>query len=264
MASYYAGYAHALRRNAELDLSERAIRKAIELERKKARPTLDLGFTLNQLASTLLSLGRLDEALIAAEEGLAVRAAIVDEKHVEVLASQGIIARIYVLMGRFDDAYALHQKRLRAIKEVYGTEHYYYAGTLSSLGDISLQKSKVEVAQQHYTEALEFLQRIMPNHYGIASPLIGLGRVKLMQNAPKEAIDYLKRAVKIMDTLDMQDHQYSAQAIGYYGVALILTGKVKEGKELQQQALASYERLYGNQSMRLRLFSRAMNKLVAP
>jgi serine/threonine-protein kinase len=264
MASYYAGYAHALRRSAELELSEIAVRKAIELERKKARPTLDLGHSLNQLASTLISLGRLDEALEAAQEGLVVRAGIVDNNHIEVLASRGIVARIYVRMERFDDAYTMQQQILRTCKEVYGTEHSYYLSTLVKLGNISLQKLQIEVAQKHYTEALEILQNIMPNHYGVASANIGIGRVKLMQSMPEEATDYLKQAIDIMSTLNMQDHYYNAQAIGYYGVALILTGKVEEGKKLQQQALASYEGLYGDQSMQLRKFSRAMNDIVSP
>jgi serine/threonine protein kinase len=264
MAAYYASYAHALRGSAEFYSSEIAIRKAINLERKKNRPTLDLGHSLNQLASTLITLGRLEEALQAAKEGLAVRAAIVDEQHVEVLASQGIIARVYYYMQRFEEALSVHQTRLKAIKEVYGTEHRYYAGTLVVLGNIYLETSQIALAQQHFSKAHDIFQRIKPNHYAVASPLIGLGRTALKQNAPKEALVHLKQALDIMNKSNMQEHRYNAEAMGYYGVAWQQFGEQEKGQSFKQQALAMYEKLYGRQSIQLKAFSRQLNATTIP
>jgi len=215
---------------------------------------LDLGYSLNQLASTLINLGRLEEALDAAKEGLAIRTSIVGEKHVEALASQGIVARVYDYMNRLDDSFAIQQQRLKIIKQVYGQEHPYYASTLASIADIYLRQSNLNLSEQNFEQSLQIMQRVMPEHFLLASPHIGLGRIALKQNQHQEAISLFQTASSIMDTIDVQDHVMKAQAVGFYAIALIASGQVEEGEKLKQDALNMYLRLHNESSIQFDAF----------
>lgn len=260
MATYYVGYAHALRRTGEFELSEYNIRKAITLERKNTPPSLDLGYSLNQLASTLINLGKLEEALDAAKEGFVIRASIVGEEHVEALASQGIIARVYDYMNRLDESLTIQQQRLKIIKQVYGQEHPYYASTLASIADIYLRQSNLNLSEQNFEESLQIMQRVMPEHFLLAKPHIGLGRIALKRNQHQKAISLFQTASSIMDTIDVQDHVMKAQAVGFYAIVLIASGQIEEGEKLKQDALNMYLRLHNENSIQFNAFVRALDE----
>ena len=254
LATYYVGYAHSLRRVGQLEASERNLLKAIALERQQPNPTLDLGYSLNQLASTLISLGRLEEALVFAKEGLEIRRSIVGDKHVETLASQGIVARVYKYLSQFDNALEIHQKRSVFIEEVYGQEHSYYAGVVLSIADLYLSKSELALSQQYFEEGLSLVLKTTPNHFRLALPHVGLGRIFYQQGDYQTAITHFKKAIEIMENLDMRNHSYRADALGFYGNALIQTSQVNKGEQLKEEAIQMYIRIYGEQSIQLRAF----------
>ncbi|WP_371192884.1 tetratricopeptide repeat protein [Glaciecola sp. SC05] len=254
MAAYYVGYAHSLRRIGRLDLSEQNLRKAIALERQKPNLTLDLGYSLNQLASTLIRMGRLEEALVSAQEGLEIRRNIVGNKHVETLASQGIVARVHKYLRQFDNALEIHQERAVAIEEVYGREHSYYAGVVLSIADLYLSKSDLVVSQQYFEEGLRLFLKTTPNHFRLAIPYIGLGRIKYKQGDYQAAITHFKTAIEIMENLDMYNHSFRAEALGFYGNALIQTSQAEQGEKLKEEATQMFMRIYGEQSIQLSAF----------
>ena len=260
ISTYYVGYAHSLRRISAHALAEENLRKAIAIERRQSTPSLDLGYSLNQLASTLNNSGRLEEALEAALEGLDIRRSIVGDKHIETLSSQGIVSRIYVAMGRWDDALAIQQQRMAAIQEVYGTEHGYYASVLSSLGHIYRNKGEYETAREYLSKGFSVFDLAMPNHFIKADPLVGLGRLSIAINELEEAKSFFIQAQEILKRLGDRDHELKAQALGYLGKVILLTGQNVEGEQMQKQALAMYARMYGEDSRFYAQFAKAISQ----
>ncbi len=157
----------------------------------------------------------LDRELSALEE--AVRTDPTD------LASRGRLADLYLAAERYDDAIAQYT-------EIIGTGKQDEAGYVSR-GRAYELKGELEAAAADYTKVVEIAS---PNEMANVDPMLqtsyyGLGAISLQQEKPKEAIDYLLKALAIKRT--------DADAMNLLGAAYVQAGTPEKALEPLRKAV---------------------------
>ncbi len=131
---------------------------------------------------------------------------------------------------------------------------------LSSLGHIYRNKGEYETAREYLSKGFSVFDLAMPNHFIKADPLVGLGRLSIAINELEEAKSFFIQAQEILKRLGDRDHELKAQALGYLGKVILLTGQNVEGEQMQKQALAMYARMYGEDSRFYAQFAKAISQ----
>jgi CHAT domain-containing protein/Tfp pilus assembly protein PilF len=123
---------------------------------------------LSVQASFLFSQGQYKEAFPLAERALAIREALLDPTHPDVLKSLRALGWNYMAQDRYAEATLLFERAFKASRQTFGTDH---AETLLYLNQLAflyaLQKRSLE-AEQFYRESLEIKRRL----YGETDPKV--------------------------------------------------------------------------------------------
>jgi tetratricopeptide (TPR) repeat protein len=139
-------YDHAGRADLALEPLQQAIRRFEQLEGEDARGNLSAA--LGDLANAYMTLGRFDEALQAAEGGLAIERELKRER--EIAASLGRIASILANMHRYTDAEARYAEALQAAQA---------AGDWELQGTTLQHQGILQLRQDHYARAVELFKQ---------------------------------------------------------------------------------------------------------
>ncbi len=228
----------------------------------------------NNLATTLKSLGRVQEAVEHWEQCLRIK-----PDYAEAHCNLGYT---WQQMGKIEEAIAQYEQALRSkpdfaeahnnlgtvllqegrVSEALGQYEQAlrsnpdYAEAHNNLGTVLLQEGKVNSALGQYEQALRSKPDYAEAHYNLGIALVRLGRVQ-------EAVGHWEQALRIKP--DYAEVQYSlgttlqqagrvTEAVGHYeqalrsnpdyaeahynlGVALGQTGRIREAMEHWQQAL---------------------------
>lgn len=246
----YFGYGHSLRGTGQYEASVEVLQRGIELHRELGmQPDLELAHGLNQLASTLLKLERLDPALIAAKRGLQIRQDIYSGPHIEIAASMGIVANIYSTLGQVEEALSIRLQMLDIVGETLGEEHPFYGVVLNVIGKLNVMLLRYDIAKDFFTRSHQQMQISYPNgHANQAHPLLGLGQIALIEKDDNAALKYLRQSVEIFDDKLQIDHPTKARALAFYGVALRRDQQISAGNAMFERGITMMKTLYDEQS----------------
>ncbi|MEM8557788.1 MAG: tetratricopeptide repeat protein, partial [Bacteroidota bacterium] len=110
--------------------------------------------SLGQAAVALAGDGRTAEAVVLAEEEVALRGDVQGGEHPGMATSLHNLAAIYADLQRYDEAEARYEQALSLYETHLGPDHPEVAGTLGNLGDLYHTTGR-------YTEAVPLLQRAL-------------------------------------------------------------------------------------------------------
>lgn len=150
----FAQLGHAYRNLEEYEASLSFLQRALTLARTTyGDQHLETGYLLNQSASTLRHMGRPEEALGYALEGLEIRR-IVHGISPDLGASLGLVSLIYLDLGEFDQAEAYRRECLDTLLQSVGDQHPYIAASYGSLASILAAKQDWPRAIDLYGRAI--------------------------------------------------------------------------------------------------------------
>eukprot|EP00439_Symbiodinium_sp_Y106_P041960 s2471_g5.t1 len=198
------------------------------------------------MARTLRSLGRFEEALQMGQEVLAARTEALGARHPDTLATQGNMASTLKSLGRFEEALQMEQEVLAARTEALGARHPHtlsaqgnMAATLGSLGrfEEALQMDQEVLAAR--TEALGARHPDTLRAQGnMAYTLRSLGRLEEALQMEQEVLAARTEALGAPhpDTLATQ---------GNMAATLWSLGRFEEALQMDQEVLAALTEALG-------------------
>ncbi|RME86400.1 MAG: DUF1670 domain-containing protein [Caldilineae bacterium] len=216
-------WARVLNWSARLEESLQTLQRALEVSQQVGEPLL-LAHTHRELTDTLVGLGRHNEALIHANQALAIYRELEEHRgETDCLNLQAVIATEQNDLSRAHELYRQELELCRAMGFLYGE-----ARILLNVGNLYNLQGKPCQALQHYEEAVNTF-RLIRSRRGEA--LARLNRASLrtglfgVDNAVLEDIDFAyEYAAEVSDRITR------AQSIGLLGLGHFVRGEWEEAR----------------------------------
>jgi tetratricopeptide (TPR) repeat protein len=215
-------------------------------EARKAPVDRELLATVRLNAANVLSrTGKIDEALAAADESLALRVEMFGERHVKTVPSY--IIRAYVLMaaGRWDDAIAASEKAAALERELAGGDSRRLAAIYRAMGLAAERKGDNDAARAGFAAALEVQERLLPDdHYSLAVTRSNLASTMMAQGEYEASLELLMKAWRVHEA-NSEGEPSRSRAIAEVNIAWchLRLDRPSEGLEWAEEALRGAERV---------------------
>jgi tetratricopeptide (TPR) repeat protein len=194
----------------------------------------NLAVALGDLANASRNAGRLDEALAAAERGLAVHRELGHDR--EVAADLIRTGLILAQQGRFGDADVLYHEAIDAAR--HAGDRQLEGSVLQNLGSLATDRGRYAEAAERYRDALKLFQEA--NDEGAVMRTCNLlGSVEQIAGRLAEARSWYERSREIAE--QRQEPQYLAQALQNLGIILQKEGDLARDKGDEKTAKRRFE-----------------------
>lgn len=220
--------------DGEGELAARHYEQALELERGR-KDGRGVPRALRSLASSLVNLGRSEEALPLYEEALAMDRGFGNSLG-ECAALRGL-AKAALHIGELDRAGELYSQALALARSI-GDRHYVAYG-LAGLGEVARQRGRLDEAEALYQEGLDLCRRI-GSQPGIASALQHLATIALASGKPDRSEELYREALEIDRRLN------NKRGIAFSLAGLGATAVMRQDRERGVRILGAAERLIGS------------------
>jgi tetratricopeptide (TPR) repeat protein len=125
------------------------LRRALALDRKLLGPAHpEVGATDQLLAASLLSLGKVTEALVAAREALAILSIKLGSDHPRTARAASTLADVLRAAGQFQEAERLYRQALSIDEKAFGSQHPATQDDIRNLAQFLRQRGKLGEAAQ--------------------------------------------------------------------------------------------------------------------
>lgn len=154
----------------------------------------------------------------------------------------------YYLYERFQDNQAelLHQRALRLLEQLLGSEHPQVAESLCKLAFLHRAQGKYEQAEPLFWQALRlFEQALGPEHLQVADPLTGLAILCKAQGKYEQAEPLYQRALQIREQALGPEHPDVAPPLNNLALLYCDMGKYEQAEQLGRRALHLFEQALG-------------------
>jgi tetratricopeptide (TPR) repeat protein len=198
--------------------------------------------SLDALAGTQVDLGRYAEA----EESYQ-RAAKIQEKDPAALALTLLdLGRLYLLMGKPDEAMSLLKRSLEIHEKAWGPEDPRLVADLEAFAKASAAKSDFDSAEEALKRALTLRQKALsPAHPDIANSLTQLADLYQTSGKAKEAQEYYQKAFKIQNNFLSNADFRSLPVLHAAAMTEFKLGKLKDAEALLNTILKVRKETYG-------------------
>lgn len=138
--------------------------------------------------------------------------------------------------GRPEDATAHFERALHVYEQVYGARDYRVATTQYALARLYEDQNQYDNATLLYQDAISTYEAspMRALHLWKAYPRVGMGRTRLSQSRPADAVSYLEQALEIIRAELGDSDSRAALAQGLLGAAYAQTGQFSEAEPLLQ------------------------------
>lgn len=106
--------------------------------------------------------GKVDEAIVAANEAIALYDDVYGPQHADTVPAIGNIGFALHATGRFAEAYDWHNRAFAITERVYGHDHARAIPALSNLAAAAHAMGDVTLAKRHYADS----ERVIKTHFG--------------------------------------------------------------------------------------------------
>ncbi|QGA15967.1 hypothetical protein EYB26_003634 [Talaromyces marneffei] len=169
-----------------------------------------------------------------------------DDDHLNVSTITNRCGWYLYLMGKFEEAEAMHRRALVGREKVLGAEH---PDTLSSVGYLGLvleSQGKYEEAEAMHRRALASREKVLgAEHPDTLISVSYLGLVLESQGKYEEAEAMHQRALTGSEKALGAEHPHTLTSVSNLGLVLQSQGKYEEAEAMHQQALTGREKVLG-------------------
>ncbi|MBD2125051.1 CHAT domain-containing protein [Microcoleus sp. ZQ-A2] len=199
---------------------------------------------LNQRVVRLGQEGQYGQAVIIAEQALALARKLWGEEHPHVATSLNNLAELYQSQGGLGEAEPLLEEALAMRKRLFSTDHTDVAHSLNNLAGLYHSQGRLDAAESLYKEALTMRKHLFPpDHCYIAKSLSNLGGLYHSQERLNVAAPLLEEALAMRKRLFPPDHCYIAKSLNNLGELYHSQGRLDAAKPLLEEALEMRKRL---------------------
>ncbi len=226
----------------------KAVRRAAEEARARARLEAVSGFVVKSLQSSDPNQGGSQEATIAQAMANAVKeiegGAFRKDPETEALLDE-TIGSILKNNGKTAEALPLFQQALAIRRSLHPGEHVDIAKSMINVANAQHALGDFAAAESSGRGALEMLRRILPgDHAELASGLNNLAYILTDYGRPKEAEPLLREALEMSRRLSGPDSAETTDAMTSLAWALHSAGRTAEAEPYMRQVVATRRRIY--------------------
>eukprot|EP00898_Chlorokybus_atmophyticus_P004753 jgi/Chlat1/5279/Chrsp35S05191 len=207
----------------------------------------DTATSLNNLASVLRKLGKLDDAEALHRRALAIREAQLGSDHPKTATSLNNLATVLYQLGKLDDAEALHRRALAIWEAKLGSDHPNTAKSLDNLASVLCELGKHDDAEALHRRALAIREaQLGSDHPDTATSLNNLASVLCELGKLDDAEALHRRALAIREAQLGSDHPDTATSLSNLASVLCELGKLDDAEALHRRAVAICEAQLGS------------------
>ena len=193
--------------------SEAAYRSGIAIY-ENVNPTdskglVQFSFLYTNLAQVRMGVGQYTDAESLLVRGQELRAQALGADAPSVKKIDGLWARLYRSMRRFDKAEVFYRRAIENAKETNGTDNHRYAGMLSALAFNQFLQDKFDEAAEINEEAVEVIISSSGKYHSKAAPILALqAKIEAQKGNLPLAIEMAQDA---LDGRVRSSYRYSAR-----------------------------------------------------
>jgi tetratricopeptide (TPR) repeat protein len=202
---------------------------------------------LNQQVIQLYQQGKYNEAILLAEQALAIRKQQLGDNHPLTAQSLNNLALLYRVQGRYSEAEPLYKQALAIRKQQLGDNHPDTAASLNNLAALYQSQGRYSEAEPLYKQALAIRkQQLGDNHPNTAASLNNLAALYQSQGRYSEAEPLYKQALAIRKQQLGDNHPNTATSLNNLAGLYQSQGRYSEAEPLYKQALAISKQQLGD------------------
>jgi eukaryotic-like serine/threonine-protein kinase len=207
----------------------------------------DVAISLNNMASTLMLMGRSEEALAAMQRVLSIRERANGPEHLETGQALHNMGELLRHLGRYAEALD-HHRRARAIFERdSGPENQIVAQSLENTAGVYLDMGQVDEALPRLRRALAMYRKALGDeNLDTVRGLINLADGLREAGQFGEALALDQEAVATLDRASGLDTMHGAHAHFGLGLDLLGLGRAGEARPPLERAATTLERIGGD------------------
>jgi len=183
------------------------------------------------------------QALAPAEESLNLALKQFGEKDVLTVYSIDNLGKIYLRMGRLQDAQPLLERTVRINREILEPDNPKQAYYLGNLAELRMQQERYDEAEDLYGDALK-LYRMAYGEFNNRSAGIQARMAVLYKNwgLHEQAERLLRRVAAILDRIDVPDDAVAADVESAWCSVLLESGRTGQAREHCERAFGVREK----------------------
>jgi tetratricopeptide (TPR) repeat protein len=200
---------------------------------------------LNQRFFELYEQGQYSQAVIVAEQALALGQQLWRDEHPYIATSLNNLGLVYQLQGRFDAAVSLYEKALAMSKRLFPYDHPDLATSLNNLAGIYQLRGHLDAAEPLLKEALAMRKRLFPQDPPlVVQSLNNLALLYRLQGRLKAAESLYEDALALRKYLFPNHHSEAARILNNLAALYAFQGRFDAAEPLYEEALAMRQRLF--------------------
>lgn len=224
-----------------LDVQQRATARAME---SLGPRDLQVARMQLNLAAVLSHLGRIDEALVHALEGVSIFETEVSPMHAELAECLNTVAVLQIQQQDYEAARATYKRALEIARANFPADSLLFASMYSNVAHIDLAEKKYDSAIAAYEKVLGLYR----TGHGAVHPEVGLTLHNLAgaiddSGDSSKAIELYREALEIRLATSGPAHPGTANTQHNLGLAMFSSGEVDAGIEMMEKARLVRERL---------------------
>lgn len=201
---------------------------------------------LNQRIIELQQAGRYPEAIVLAQQVLALIEKAFGSNHPETAMGLNNLAEAYQFMGRDRDAEPLYRRALRIQETTLGPNHPSTALSLNNLAGFLYRTGRYRDAEPLYQRALAiFEQALDSDHADTAQVLNNLAALYVSMGRYGEAESLHQRALLIREQTLGSVHPLTSQSLNNLAILYYSIGRYGEAEPIFQRARTIREQALG-------------------
>jgi eukaryotic-like serine/threonine-protein kinase len=223
-------------------------KSADKVDRSFAQEPLLAATARQAIGTTLLGLGRLDEAERILQKALEARKATLGPASPEVAESLQELATLDQTRGHYDEAVKRQREALAIHEKASGPESAPVSVALNKLSNILFAKGEYDEAEKTARRALETgRQASGPRSANAASALAALGNAQMAKGDYAHAEPAMRECLSIRREVLGPEHVEVAQALNDLAVIRLNQNDYKEAESLYREALALVRKVLGDE-----------------
>jgi tetratricopeptide (TPR) repeat protein/predicted Ser/Thr protein kinase len=233
---------------AELEHKLRALEILEEIE----APAAQQAGLHNAVSAILAQLGRSDEALEHAEQGVRMATEALGADHPQVAVQIGGLALVHDYAGRYAEALPHYRKAIAILEAALGRDHPRLAEVVNNYAIAQINNGDYPGGEKAFRRVLELRRGALgEDHPDIAQGLGNLAGILRMQGHNDEARQTLARALEMQRKILEPGHRDIASSLAALANVYEDLGDYPSAIDSRTQALEIYERVYGPESPEL-------------